>query len=235
MKLFRRIRQGLLSEGRVKKYLLYAIGEIMLVVIGILIALQINNWNDNRIIKGNELSSYQNIKNRIADDRNRIQGNIDYNNRYKEQYEYGSKIIGENDRSKLDTLGIIAANLTRYSDFNKQGNIYETLVNSGEIKLLSNIQIVNGIRELEEKYLYINRMENIHYDVMINYAAPGISNDLNFSTGQIQTPDHLYTFKFQNLIIMLLQIMQEKDQAYNSAMDEIDRVTELINEELNHH
>lgn len=45
---FRRIRQGLLKAGQFQKYLFYAIGEILLVVMGILIALQINNWNENR-------------------------------------------------------------------------------------------------------------------------------------------------------------------------------------------
>ena len=45
---FRRIRKGLLGEGQARNYLLYAIGEIALVVIGILIALQINNWNESR-------------------------------------------------------------------------------------------------------------------------------------------------------------------------------------------
>jgi hypothetical protein len=47
--LFRRFRQRLLSENKFSKYLIYAIGEIILVVIGILIALQVNNWNQNRI------------------------------------------------------------------------------------------------------------------------------------------------------------------------------------------
>jgi hypothetical protein len=45
---FRKIRQKLLAENRVTRYLIYAIGEIFLVVIGILIALQVNNWNENR-------------------------------------------------------------------------------------------------------------------------------------------------------------------------------------------
>lgn len=45
---FRKIRQNLLSQHRVTRYLAYAIGEIFLVVIGILIALQVNNWNENR-------------------------------------------------------------------------------------------------------------------------------------------------------------------------------------------
>lgn len=56
IKFFRRIRQQLLSENKFSKYLLYAIGEIVLVVIGILIALQINNWNEGRkSIKSTEL------------------------------------------------------------------------------------------------------------------------------------------------------------------------------------
>ncbi len=48
MKVFRKIRQKLLAESKFSKYLVYAIGEIVLVVIGILIALQINNWNQTR-------------------------------------------------------------------------------------------------------------------------------------------------------------------------------------------
>ena len=48
IKFFRKIRQNLLSEGKTGKYLKYAIGEIVLVVIGIMIALSINNWNEGR-------------------------------------------------------------------------------------------------------------------------------------------------------------------------------------------
>ena len=48
IKLFRNIRQNLLAEGKTSKYLKYAAGEIILVVIGILIALSINTWNEER-------------------------------------------------------------------------------------------------------------------------------------------------------------------------------------------
>ena len=54
IKFFRKIRQNLLSEGKTGKYLKYAIGEIVLVVFGILIALQINNWNERRKIQSNQ-------------------------------------------------------------------------------------------------------------------------------------------------------------------------------------
>jgi len=51
IKFFRQIRYNLMEQNKTGKYLKYAIGEIMLVVIGILIALSINNWNQNRLNK----------------------------------------------------------------------------------------------------------------------------------------------------------------------------------------
>ena len=61
IKFFRKIRQSLLTENKFRKYLIYAIGEIVLVVIGILIALQINNYNQERIIKEQNQIILQNL------------------------------------------------------------------------------------------------------------------------------------------------------------------------------
>ena len=47
--LFRSIRQRLLAENRLGKYLIYAFGEILIILIGVLLAVQINNWNQRRI------------------------------------------------------------------------------------------------------------------------------------------------------------------------------------------
>jgi hypothetical protein len=77
IKFFRKIRQKLLTENKFSKYLLYAIGEIILVVIGILIALSINNWNENRKLKGAETKLLQNFKTSIEADTVRINFYID--------------------------------------------------------------------------------------------------------------------------------------------------------------
>ncbi len=68
IKFFRKIRQNLLSEGKTGKYFKYAIGEIILVVIGILIALQINNWNENRLQQKQLLSVYERTLSDINND-----------------------------------------------------------------------------------------------------------------------------------------------------------------------
>ena len=61
IKFFRKIRQNLLMENKTGKYFKYAIGEIVLVVIGILIALQINNWNEKRLNSKKETAILANI------------------------------------------------------------------------------------------------------------------------------------------------------------------------------
>jgi hypothetical protein len=65
IKFFRNIRQNLLNEGKTSKYLKYAIGEIVLVVIGILIALQINNWNEARKEHSRELKMLSEVKSNL--------------------------------------------------------------------------------------------------------------------------------------------------------------------------
>lgn len=65
IKFFRRIRQQLLTENKFSKYLLYAVGEIVLVVIGILIALNINNRNEQRITEEKERFALEEIQSDI--------------------------------------------------------------------------------------------------------------------------------------------------------------------------
>ena len=65
IKFFRKIRQNLLSNGETGKYLKYAVGEIVLVVIGILIALGINNWNESRKENLKEITNLKSLKSEL--------------------------------------------------------------------------------------------------------------------------------------------------------------------------
>ena len=72
IKFFRRIRQNLIMENKTSKYFKYAIGEILLVVIGILLALQINNWNENRINANKETAILANIHKEFQQNRKQL-------------------------------------------------------------------------------------------------------------------------------------------------------------------
>ncbi|WP_276391515.1 DUF6090 family protein [Eudoraea chungangensis] len=232
MKLFKKIRQSHISQGELKKYFLYSLGEILLVMIGISLAFQVDNWNDRRIKQDAEVIYYENLQDQISEDKKLLLSQVAFNNQYRNQFNFANEILKKNDRTKMDTLGLIIRNFTQYSDFDRQGNIYETLVNSGEIKILRNYRIINKIRTLEEKYLYVNRIENIHYDAMMSHVIISINNIIKFSTGEIQKPEVVYNYEFQNLLLSLLQIMTEKDKVYHEALKEIGIITSLIDEEL---
>ena len=96
---FRRIRKGLLEGGRTSKYLLYAIGEIALVVFGILIALQINNWNEEQKAQRYEYKLLGELLNNLSFD-------IEHNTR---------KI--ENNKSTKASCEIIVHHLTENLPF----------------------------------------------------------------------------------------------------------------------
>jgi len=237
---FRSIRQqpftgnptgSVVRSGGFRRYLLFALGEILLVVMGILIALQVDNWNDERLEREAARIFYANTLQQLQDDRNNIQGQIIYNNKYRQQFEYAIALINLDDRNKKDTLTVIAGKLADYSDFDRRGNIYETIVNSGDIRLLQNEEIKRRLRRLEETYLYVNRMELIHYDAIMQMIQD-ISNTINISREELIDEDRLYGSRFQNLFALSLRIMEEKEGVYLRATDEIDSLITLIEEEL---
>ena len=77
MKLFQEMRQSFIKAGNLKRYLIYAVGEILLVMIGISLAFQVSNWDDNRIKQQAEIRYYQNIRDQIADDGRLIHTQLD--------------------------------------------------------------------------------------------------------------------------------------------------------------
>lgn len=217
--------------GKTGRYLQYAIGEIVLVVIGILIALSINNWNEGQLKRKAELNFYHNTEQQLLDDANIISSEMQYNSKYSTQFRNALKIIEEGDKNKKDSLGYYTKNLINYSDFDRRGNIYETMVNSGDIKLLKNTEIIERLRRLEETFLYLNRIESIHLDAVMS-LIPELSQTVHLSTGEVENVDYLYGFRFQNLYIITLRIMDEKDVVYNRTLNEIESIVQLIDNEL---
>ena len=135
---FRSIRKSNIRLGNSSKYLKYAVGEITLVVIGILIALQINNWNENVKLAKSEKQLYANIKHQLLEDKSIIEASIEFNDRFMNQYRYAIEQIKNKDKQNLDSLAVISVNLLEYSDYHKESNIFSLLVGSGEIKILKN-------------------------------------------------------------------------------------------------
>ncbi len=201
-------------------------------MLGILLAFQVDRWNDQRINKKNALNYYQNIKNEVTEDARILEGEIAYNEHYIKQFRFANQIIANDDRSKIDTLGQIIFSLTTYSDFDEEGNIYETLVNSGEIKLLKKKEIVEGLRELQGQYSYINRMEKIHWQAIIQFAVPTMQKPINFSTQKIVRPEMVYNYEFQNLVLSLVYIMEEKNFGYKDALKQIAQLNTTLDKEL---
>jgi hypothetical protein len=230
--IFLKLRIKEMLEGKMKRYLIFGIVEIFLVVTGILIALSINNWNNKKSQRSDELKIYENINNRIQEDKKELQGTIDYNNALYAQFTFANQIIIENDRSKLDTLIQIAPELFSYSDFNRSSNVYQNLINSGELKLLNNTTMITLLQDLEEAYIYLNRVEMIHQQVILDFIGPLVLNNIDLSSGIAEKPDALYTFQFQNLILVSIDLMEEKDAIYQRAQREIDAISLLIEEEL---
>jgi len=103
IKFFRKIRKNLLSEGKTTKYFKYAIGEIILVVLGILIALQINNWNENRLKQEQLISVYERILTDIDNDTQELTANLDY---YNEMEFIFKKVINDSITPDLLDVGL---------------------------------------------------------------------------------------------------------------------------------
>lgn len=229
----RKIRKDLIKEGNLKRYLTYAAGEVIIVVIGILLALYVNNWNQERTENKLELQYYQSIKDQLNEDFNTLNGEIAYNQNFLNQFSFAKKLILLNDKSKIDSLGKITLNMVRFSDFRRKSNIYLTLVNSGEIVLIRNNKITEKLQSLEENYTYINRLEENHASIIFSQIIPEITQIIQFDPIKIMDMNFLFSYKFQNSFDLLIVLMIEKMDVYKQAQNEIVSIIKLIDKELN--
>jgi len=139
IRLFRKIRQKLLSESSYGIYILYASGEIILVVVGILVAFQIDNWNEIRKLKSDEISMLKNFSESIRDDLQNFEWPLEINPRVSNS----TKVIIESIEKDLpyhDSLSNhFRSTVYLYArDINE--SVFEALKSNG-LSLISNEQL----------------------------------------------------------------------------------------------
>lgn len=133
IKFFRKIRQRLLSESKFSKYLIYAIGEIVLVVIGILIALQINNWNENRKDEMFEKEILIQINENITNDKLALEQIVVS---FSEAVNSSEKILRSKPSQQTeDSIKIWLGNVIMFDRFQPLSNAYEVLKSKGLDKI----------------------------------------------------------------------------------------------------
>lgn len=178
IKFFRKIRQQLIQQNKVGRYLKYAIGEIILVVIGILIALQINNWNERRIDNNNKIKYYKQLLKDFESNKSNINFNI-------KRYQLNSEAY-KNYQKKLKTpnlhLDTIYKHLRKIdftiSTATFKFQTFNSLESTGDLKLFkSNFRnALMSLNSLQKEYLELNTTNNKVYTDLIKVNPLSFKN-----------------------------------------------------------
>ena len=231
---FRRIRQKLISQNRLSKYLLYAIGEIILVVIGILIALQINTWNDERI-KSNQVKSYA-VK-LISD----LKQDIQEVNFIKWQAETAylrldslinyTRNLSINEYKNLDLY--VLTYEARYKPYSWNRASYEELKSTGILSYFNNDSLVNLLAKYEAstKHMDADYQEDIELirdanklmRKVININYKGDPRSIRMTTTQFFDQVEIIDYQKSDLYLKLEQ----------QSVDFIDQDEKKLNEAIN--
>ncbi|PWL39929.1 hypothetical protein DKG77_03625 [Flagellimonas aquimarina] len=185
-KIFGKIRRTLLKENRFSKYLLYVLGEVVLVVIGILIALQINNWNEARKQSIKEEGLLVALVEDFEENKIRIEEAI---SKEKDMIEMSKSLIGamQSDQKDVNTDSIrfwVASGAKSWWKAQFVTGTYDAMVSSGKIEILESddlkrilsqfaADIDSGFEDHEESMSYLVEMNRISADV-----APAVLHDI---------------------------------------------------------
>ena len=243
IKLFRNIRQNLLNEGKTTKYFKYAIGEIILVVIGILIALSINNWNENRktaIIEKNILIEISNgLKKDLIDINHNVQGHLSGINSVK----YWTKIINT-ENVNTDSVQIEYHRLLRTYASIQNTSSYESLKSRG-LELVRNDSLRLKIISLyEEDYKIVSLSEADYYEYQFyeNYfkdintlVSPNFIFDSGGDIASIEQPLELNEKEKKQFLSYLMKIRTSRERTllmYDALELKIKKLIHLIDSEI---
>jgi len=173
----RKIRQGLLVDSKFTKYLIYVVGEIVLIVIGILIALSIDNWNNEQISRDTEFAILEEMKKNLHSDLLDIRVNIKLNKISLQANERVLKSLS-NPESNIDSLNFYYAhlNLTTMLDINNSS--YENLKSFG-FQIIENDSLRIKITDLyTTSYVFLGKMENVIYSIQSDKIIPLVISNI---------------------------------------------------------
>ena len=161
IKFFRHIRKQLLSENKTGKYLKYAIGEILLVIIGILIAVSINGWNEDRKLKNAEQSILKDLKQEMIINLKALEFVISENEKSFEAAIEMRTLF--KDRATFDKMSdslffVLIRKMNRNFTYDPKNGILNSIISSGQINQLSNKELKYLLASLKE--LTTDAMEN---------------------------------------------------------------------------
>ncbi|MEN2281322.1 DUF6090 family protein [Algoriphagus sp. SE2] len=238
IKFFRKIRQKLLSENKFSKYLLYAIGEIALVMVGILLALQVNNWNESRKERVQEIKLYENLLVSLTADSTDvvtfsglIRAGMEaqkffISNSYQELVENYTIQQLEDSIKKAGQIG--ASFFPRYSAYNQ-------LSNGGFHALLQSEEIKSKLLELYDR----RYQRYLHIDASIDeksefHIKPIIKGDLQifYDRNNIQPASVFDIKKFERFYPKLVIELSSSISTVSNALDSLQNCQEAINELL---
>ena len=239
IKFFRIIRQNLLNEGKTTKYFKYAIGEIVLVVIGILIALSINNWNENQKLNEIRQNYYQQLVLDLDSEIQNLNSKISHIDKSIESYEAYRKI----ENSNLQPIEIIQAFGKieySFSTISFNSNTIETLESTGDIKLIPTIIRSKLIKLKREQESIIDVANGNESEYLNNLQKAG---NLGFyGLGKYYTNEAIHKKIKENYVEIILTLEATfmlknftetgKIKSLKSMLEKVNELKVLIKQEL---
>ena len=233
---FRKIRWRFAANNQFFKYSRYAIGEIVLVVIGILIALQINNWNTQLQLNTQEQVNLKILKSEFTFNKIELQRNIEKAMRLKGRAD-SLLILFKVPQSNIDpeNLRFLTLGLSAYSTYDPSNGALNNLISSGQLNLIKNdsLRIIlskwfGEVQDVKEDEVRIMNYGDTHLEPIklkfLNYHAA--SHFHRNSIELIENPE------FENIVARMLRGVEYIIENYESLDLEIENILKLIDQEI---
>ncbi|MFC3880064.1 DUF6090 family protein [Algoriphagus namhaensis] len=188
IKFFRKIRQQLLAKNKVSSYVLYAVGEIVLVVIGILIALSINNWQQENQNKKLEKRYLEDLRVNLKRDSTILQGIYVEAINSSEAKNYITAHL-RNRESNLDSLALsFGHQWNPYKIFSPSTSTIDEMKSNGDLKIIRDESIRKHIVDIYNTYELFLQDENLYREStreIFIMAKAGLNNITDYSNEEI--------------------------------------------------